>query len=189
MAGAGSQKVSFVSGPDVVRTALRIANEHVSKAAAATDAKPTMAEKEAGNYVKGRFTWNGLLITVENDKGSIRKGGAPGKEWSVVMPAVYGYVRRTVGADGDHLDIYMGPNPLSPLVWVIDQVHHKTKKFDEHKVMLGFDTKEQATETYHKAFSDGKGPDRIGGIKQMTVGKFKAWLRRGDCTQPLCCEA
>lgn len=174
-----------MSGPDVIRTAIRVANEQIGKAAAATDSKPTEAEKEAGNYVKGRFTWNGLAITVENDKGSTRRGGPPGKGWQVIMPAVYGYVRRTVGADGDHLDVYMGPNPLSMTVWVIDQVDAKSGKFDEHKAMLGFDSKEQACETYCKAFSDGKGPQRMGGITQMKVGQFKRWVIKGNTTEAL----
>lgn len=177
-----------MSGPDVIRTAIRVANEQIEKAAADVHTKPSAAQKEAGNYPKGHFTWCGLRITIENPKGSVRRGGPPGKEWSVVLPATYGYIKRTVGADYDHVDVYMGPNPLSPLVWVIDQVDAKSKRFDEHKAMLGFDSKEQAIETYTKAFSDGKGPDRIGGIKQLTVGRFKAWVRRGDCTQPLCSE-
>lgn len=174
-----------MSGPDVIRTALRVARETIDKAAAVTDTKPTPAEKEAGNYVKGRFNWNGLPIVVENAKGSTRRGGDPGKEWAVVMPATYGYFGRTVGADEDHVDVYMGPNPLSPTVWIIDQVDCKTGKFDEHKAMLGFDSKEQACEVYCKAFSDAKGMQRMGGVTPMKIGAFKRWLRKGDCTKAL----
>ena len=53
----------------------------------------------------------GLDIAIENPKGSERKGvGKDGEEWSVAMPSHYGFVRRTEGADGDQVDVYVGPN-------------------------------------------------------------------------------
>lgn len=173
-------------GRDIVRTAMRLARDHVQAAAASTDRKPSAAKIAAGNYKKGKFNWHGLRISIENAKGSVRRGvDADGKPWETVLPASYGYLLRSIGADDDHIDVYMGPNPLAQDVYVIDQVNARNGRFDEHKVMAGFGTKEEALETYRKAFSDNKADDRIGAVTKMGIGQFKRWLLRGDTTAPL----
>lgn len=154
-------------------------------AAAEADTKPSEEQKEAGNYRMGHIAWNGLDITIESPKGAMRSGrDSDGEEWSVRMPAHYGYIRRTTGADGDHVDIYMGPHPDNDFVLIVDQVDADTRAFDEHKVMLGFRNRKNALDTYVLGFSDGKGRDRIGGHKILTVAEFKDWLANGDQTKP-----
>jgi hypothetical protein len=175
-----------MSGRDIVSTAMRLAREHVANAAAHTERKPSEAKIAAGNYRKGKINWHGLRISIENAKGSIRRGvDAKGNPWQVTMPASYGYVLRSVGADDDHIDLYMGPNPLAQDVWVIDQIDARNGKFDEHKVMAGFSSKDDAIKTYKKAFSDNRGHERIGAVTKMGIGQFKRWLARGDTTEPL----
>ena len=147
---------------------------------------PTEAQKAAGNYKKGHTTFQGLDITIENPKGSKRSGVGDGvKRWSVTMPAHYGYIKRTEGADGDHVDVYLGPSSKSNKVFVVDQQDHKTKAFDEHKVMLGYDRERDALADYKRAFSDGKGGDRIKHITEMTVAEFKVWLRHCNTRRPV----
>jgi uncharacterized glyoxalase superfamily protein PhnB len=149
----------------------------VDKAAKKTNTNPTEAQKEAGNYKKAVVRWHGLDIAIENPKGSVRRGkGANGKEWSVEMPEHYGYVRRSEGADGDQVDIYMGPHPDSDQVFVIHQQDFDGK-FDEHKVMLGFRSNADALQAYDRAFSDGRGFERIKDIEIMTAQEFKDWVR------------
>jgi hypothetical protein len=175
-----------MSGRDIVSTAMRLAREHVMNAAAQTERKPSEAKVAANNYSHGRFRWNGMVISIENAKGSVRRGkDAKGNPWQVTMPATYGYFKRSVGADDDHIDVYMGPNPLAQDVWVIDQIDARNGKFDEHKVMAGFSSKDDAIETYKKAFSDNRGHERIGAVTKMGIGQFKRWLARGDTTEPL----
>lgn len=89
------------------------------------------------------------------------------------------------GADGDKIDVFIGPHLLATQVWIIDQVDANTGRFDEHKVMLGFASKDDALATYRKAFSDGKADDRIGAVTTMGIGQFKRWLLKGDTTAPL----
>ena len=82
---------------------------------------PTEAQKTAGNYLKGHARIHGLDVTIENPKGSFRTGVHDGKPWRVRMPADYGYIRGTTGADGDHVDCYVGSHETSDKVFVIDQ--------------------------------------------------------------------
>lgn len=159
---------------------------HIDEQARAVDRNPTDGQKEAGNYRKGHVKVHGLDVSIENPRGSWRTGGPEGKKWKAKLPHHYGYIRRTEGADGDHVDVYLGPHLKSPHVFVIDQHHlHGNKPFDEHKCFIGFGSKVQAREAYHRAFSDGKGHDRIGHIETMTVDGFKDWLKNGDTMRPI----
>lgn len=88
------------------------------------------------------------------------------------------------GADDDHIDCYIGPHRKAPHVFVIDQVDADTKRFDEHKIFIDFGSEQQALRCYRRAFSDGRGGDRIGKVTGMTVAQFKDWLRNGDTEKP-----
>ena len=150
----------------------------------AVNSAPTEAQKTAGNYQKGHTRIHGLDITIENPKGSFRTGVHAGKPWRVRMPADYGYIRGTTGADGDHVDCFIGPDEKSDKVFVIDK-DLKTGKFDESKVMLGFKNREAAIGGYCNSFSDGAGAKRIMKITPMSVDEFGEWLRNGDTRAPL----
>lgn len=148
---------------------------------------PTEAQKEAGNYRKGHIKFHGLDISIETAKGQKRTGkDKGGKAWSVVMPADYGYVKRTEGADGDHVDVFIGPHKDSQTAFIINQRHHDTGKFDEHKVMLGYRSEREACMDYCRAFSDGKGPHRIQSIATVSIDAFKKWLKSGKTIRPAC---
>lgn len=152
----------------------------------AVDRNPTEAQKAAGNYAKGHVKALGFDITIENPRGAMRRGvGGNGKPWSVRMPAHYGYIKRTEGADGDHVDVYLGPHLKSPNVFVVDQVDAETGKFDEHKVMLGFATYQQARNAYIRGFSDGKGEKRIGAMSEMGLDQFRNWINDGQTDKPM----
>ncbi len=148
--------------------------------------EPTDAQKEAGNYKKGHVNIHGLDVTIENPRGSKRSGKGPdGKPWEVEMTAHYGYIKRTEGADGEQVDVYIGDRPASDRVFVVDQVDAKTKVFDEHKVILGVGTLAQAQYLYDAHFDDGKGPQRRGAVTEMGIDEFKDWLKNEDNTKPL----
>lgn len=148
--------------------------------------EPTEAQKQAGNYKKGHINFDGLDISVENPAGSTRSGtDRNGKPWSVDMTAHYGYLRRSEGADGDQVDVYVPENPVpgSP-VYVFDQFNHDGK-FDEHKAVVGVPTLEAAQQIYDAHFSDGTGPQRRRGVTAMSDGEFKNWAQSGDTSKPL----
>ncbi len=146
--------------------------------------EPTEAQKEAGNYKKGHLTLQGLDIALENPKGSTRSGIDPdGKEWQSTMAHDYGYIKRTLGADGDHVDVFIGDKPDSETVYVVDQVDPKTGKFDEHKVMMGFADEQAARAGYLGNYEEGW--QGLGAIKAMPVEDFKRWVKEGDTTKPV----
>jgi rubrerythrin len=147
--------------------------------------EPTEAQARSGNYRKHHITVHGLDISIENPKGSTRRGkDKDGNEWVSVLPEHYGYLRRTEGADSEHVDCYVGPHEESDKVFIIDQVDPESEQFDEHKAMIGFDTQDEAQKAYLDAFSDGRGHDRIGSITEMPVDEFKQWLKDGDTKKP-----
>jgi hypothetical protein len=146
---------------------------------------PTDAQKSAGNYAKGKLSFQGLPISIENAAGSTRSGvDARGKKWSSRVPCDYGYIRGTEGADGDHVDCYIGPDADSNLVVVVNQ-QDADGHFDEHKCLLGFKSEKDALRCYCDGFSDGKGADRIGSVESMSVDAFKRWLKRGKTVKPV----
>jgi hypothetical protein len=147
----------------------------------AVNPEPTEAQKRAGNYKKHHISFQGLPVSIENPKGSVRKGTG----WQVKVPYHYGYIKRTEGADGDHVDVCIGPHDQSEAVFIVDQKDLKTGAFDEHKVMLGFRTREEALDHYVRGFSDGKGRDRVGAVVRMTMPEFKSWLKNHDTKKPV----
>lgn len=167
---------------DKVATALRIARA----TGGSVETRPTDAQKEAGNYRKEHIAFHGLQIAIENKKGATRSGiGPTGHRWSCVLPADYGYVKGTEGADGDHVDCYVGPHRDSHIVFVVDQKDPRTGKFDEHKCLLGFRSEDEARKIYDAGFSDNSGPRRRGHMTTMSLGAFKHWLHSGHTKRPL----
>lgn len=155
-------------------------------AARLTDTSPSDAQKEAGNYAKGKVRIHGLEVAIENPKGSERSGvDKGGKRWACKLPAHYGYVLGSTGADADHVDVYIGPDHASRKVFVVDQIDTASGKFDEHKAMLSYGSKDAALADYKKAFSDGKGADRVGTVTEMSIDKFRDWVKSSAAKKPL----
>lgn len=158
--------------------------EDIAAAREATAAPASQAIAAAGNYPKGKFSMHGLLFTLETPKGVTRSGvSSNGKKWSNTMTADYGYINRTVGKDGDHVDVFVGPHPESEVVFVVDQLTPETGRFDEHKVIFGHTTMEDAKACYLSNYSkDWKG---MGTVTSLTIPQFKWWLANGDTTKPV----
>jgi len=149
--------------------------------------EPSEAQKLAGNYKKGKVSLHGLDISIENPAGSTRSGtDEDGKAWETRLAHHYGYVKRTTGADGDQIDVFIGGKPESPHVFVVDQINPKTGAFDEHKALLGFDSRDEALAAYHANYQKGwKGAKAV---TELSADQFKDWLKNGDTTKPLAKE-
>lgn len=151
------------------------ATEKIAQAEADVDRNPTDAQKEAGNYRKGHLKLDGHDITIEQPKGSVRRGkDADGKEWESRMNNTYGYIRGTEGVDGDHIDVFLSDNPADGNVFVVDQADPKTGEFDEHKVMYGFGSAEEAKAAYLSNYE--KGWKGLGNITEVSKEEFKKWI-------------
>ncbi len=164
---------------DVVSFAKDVVKNHeIAQEADKVDTNPTEGQKQAGNYQKGHINVQGFDITIENPKGSVRSGvDADGKAWETTMQNHYGYFKLTEGKDGDHIDVFVGYNPTSEKIFVVDQVDPQTKEFDESKVMLGFTSAEDAKAAYMSNYeADWQG---FGNITEVSVEDFKKWLYDG----------
>lgn len=188
--GKGGLVVSTTSVTKVRQHTTSVTSEPVRQIEAAraeVAPEPTEAQKEAGNYKKGHLTLQGLDIALENPKGSTRSGtDQDGRPWQSTMAHDYGYIKRTQGADGDHVDVFIGDKPESEMVYVVDQVDPKTGKFDEHKVMMGFADEQAARAGYLGNYEEGW--QGLGAIKAMPVDAFKRWVNGGDTRSPIAAQ-
>lgn len=157
--------------------------ERLKNAIAETETEPTEAQKKAGNYKKGHLKFGGYDFTVETPKGVTRSGkDENGRPWSVTMHDTYGYVLGKIGVDGDHIDMFINDaadlDTFDGNVFVIDQVNPKTGEFDEHKVMYGYPSEEDAKNAYLQNYSPGwKG---LGEVTSVPKATFDKWLQSSD---------
>lgn len=141
----------------------------------AQQAEPTEAQKAAGNYKMEHRRVDGYNISIENAKGSVRRGtGADGKPWETLMHNDYGYIRGTEGVDGDHIDVFLSDTPEEGDVFVVDQVN-EDGSFDEHKVMYGFATEQAARDAYLSNYEPGW--TGLGAITHVSKDEFKKWIQ------------
>lgn len=134
--------------------------------------QPTDAQLQAGNYPKKKLAYRGLTITIENPAGSSRSGkDRDGHEWTTHMKNDYGYINRTEGVDGDHVDCYIGPDDSAESVYIVHQRKAGDwKSYDEDKAMLGFESEQEATQAYLKHYDD---PRFLGPVTSMPFNEFK----------------
>lgn len=155
---------------------LEMTSKEIDVEANKTNTNPTEGQKKAGNYKMGHIRVKGFPITIENPKGSYRKGrDGNGTEWKVLMHDHYGYFALTngEGKDGDAVDVFIGKDPENfTNVYVVDQKINGV--FDESKVMFGYHSKDEAKKAYLSNYSPGwKG---FWKITEVTIDYFKKWL-------------
>lgn len=140
---------------------------------------PSQAQLDAGNYRKKHIRINSFDIAIENKKNSYRSGvDKTGKSWKCKIYFDYGYIKGTMGADGDHVDVFIGPNPKSEIIFIINQIDPNSKDFDEHKVMMGFSSEDEAKTAYLKNYE--KNWKGLGSIISLTLDQFREWLEKGS---------
>lgn len=144
-----------------------------------TNANPTEGQKQAGNYKKGHVRIGQFDISIENPKGSVRRGvDTNGKAWEHTMQNSYGYIRGTEGVDGDHIDVFLSDKIdgwNGSRAFVIDQ-YNEDGTFDEHKVMLGFNEQEDAWNAYLVNYEDGWADGRRLVITPVNIEDFENWI-------------
>lgn len=176
--GAGTSEDSRAAAKAIKPATVQSA---VEAASAQVNTEPTPAQAEAGNYKKGHVTIGEFDITIENPAGSLRKGvDADGKEWSNTMTNTYGYIKGTEGVDGDHIDVFLHSDMdqwNGRKVFVVDQTN-RDGSFDEHKVMLGFNDKDEAMTAYLANY-DKTWADTHPGLRisETNIEDFNKWVQ------------
>lgn len=137
--------------------------------------EPTEAQKRAGNYSKPLLRVAGLDIRVENLAGSLRHGEGPSGPWQTRMVYPYGYIVGSMGADGDPVDVYVGSNPDPEFVYIVHQRQAGAwSEYDEDKVMLGFESEDDARRAYLLHYDD---PRFLGPISVLPLAEFVEKVR------------
>jgi hypothetical protein len=129
---------------------------------------------KAARPLQRRRQFQGLEVSIENQCGSYRcwKDHFAGTEGRTKMHYDYGYIRGTKGTDGDHVDVYVGPNKNATHAYIVTQM--KPPHFlevDEQKVMLGFDSASDAEAAYRLHYDK---PGFFGMMQAMPMGEFRA---------------
>ena len=126
----------------------------------------------------GTLTLPGPLpVNIEMARGMTRSGtDADGRAWAVQMPAHYGEIAGTLGADGDPIDVFVGPAVNEAThVYLVALRDVRTGKYDEDKVFFGFQSKADALACYRAAYDRRDvGLDCRG----MPLAEFLVWLDR-----------
>lgn len=116
-----------------------------------------------------------LPIHIENQVGSERtwhtSDGGTDSTW---MRDAYGEIVGSEGADGDPLDVFVGPDPDAEMVYVIEQQNPDTGTWDEQKCMLGYSNRELAEAAYRLHYDR---PERFYlQTNPMPLDAFHRWV-------------
>ena len=165
------------SGQENAETSLQ---SEVTRAEQQTNAEPTEGQKEAGNYKKERVKVGPFDVVIEQPRGSVRSGvDANGKAWETTMQNTYGYFGGTKGVDGDAIDVFLG-NDLDgwdgTTVFVVDQ-YNPDGSFDEHKVMLGFNSQEEAEAAYFANYEADWAKTHRTEVTAVPLADFTEWVK------------
>ncbi|HBI39457.1 MAG TPA: hypothetical protein DDY16_00715 [Tenacibaculum sp.] len=160
--------------------------EKIKLAESFTDSNPTEEQARSGNYAKGCFTFEGFEIVIENPKGSVRRSYLDnGYQKHNKMTSTYGYIKGTIGKDGDELNVFIGDHVNSEFnVYVIDQKDQVTGVFDEHKIMFGYKSLKEAKNRYLECYD--RNFEGFYNISELTMQDFKKMLYSGlICRSPV----
>ena len=116
-------------------------------------AKPTgwyRGKATSPDGTKFKLVFQGIPIHVDRPKGFIMMGrDDKDKPWARQYRYDYGFIPRTKGGDGDGIDVFVGPNKDAPeSYWAVQR--KSDGSFDEYKVFLGFDNRDEATAAYRQ---------------------------------------
>lgn len=119
----------------------------------------------------------GIPIVIENPAGSVRRWvDSDGTAGETVMRWDYGEIENALGADGEGVDVYVGPVAELQWVFIVAQMSKASgfTEYDEDKVMLGWLSADAARDAYIAQYDD---PRFFGGMTVLSLEDFKARLQ------------
>jgi len=133
------------------------------------------AEYDRNYKLQDRIHWHGLNIAIENKKGSYRTGkDSNGKKWKTYMNFAYGRITGTKAVDLESVDIYVGPDDLSKMVYVVHQQDPFKGIYDEDKCFINMPSREATIEGYLSQYNR---PDFLGPVSEFSIPEFKQALK------------
>jgi hypothetical protein len=132
--------------------------------------------KYATKKIVRNIKYQGIPVYLENLAGSYRHWtDHNGKEGKTYMLYPYGFIRYTEAADGEGVDVYIGPDKRAKWAYVVRQMVPDTQEYDEDKVMLGFSSYADAKTAYLAQYDDTR---FFGWIDVYPVETFKRKVRQ-----------
>lgn len=119
------------------------------------------------------ISFQGLQIVIENEKNSIRKWKHNGESGEAIMLYPYGFIKNTLGKDGEEVDCFVGDDRFAPFAFIIYPSELKGFNIKEDKMMLGFRSKDAARDAFMAHYQDQK---FFGDIVEMEMHLFKESL-------------
>lgn len=118
-------------------------------------------------------TYGPLPIVIECPAGQSRGYGWP------ILEADYGYIQFTTSAEDDEqTDCFIGPKEDLDYCFLISQFKHEkdaaSVRFEEYKVMLGFDSQMRAEDCWDAAYRGA--PVTRGPTRRMAIDELVKWL-------------
>jgi|GEM_PF-5351666 len=148
------------------------------------DVMRDVAKAHATRKLQRRFKWQGLSISIENDRGSTRKGVDPdGRAWETHMTRPYGYIKGTHAVDGDHYDCFVREegldlDPQHSYVWIVHLRDPHSGGYDEDKAFIGFESERDVRDCFRDHYDN---PDRyFGAISILPAADFVAWCKNKE---------
>ena len=136
-------------------------------------AKKDIAKADTDHKLAYQTEFQGFRISVENRKGSYRywRDRETGLEGKTKMIFPYGRIPRSVGADGDAVDVYLGDDESAKKVYVVHQMKVPAfTEYDEDKAMIGFPSAKAAKTAYLAHYDN---PKFFGSMTAIPVERFR----------------
>lgn len=134
----------------------------------------------------GRINFQGLDISIETGRSRVRQWYNPhdGSQGMSRMTLPYGYIKGTLGTDGDHVDVFVGPDHSAGNVYVVHTMKAPDfTEYDEDKCFVGLNGPEEAERAFKASYSD---PRFFGGMSIWPLDEFKEYVQSsGAKGQPL----
>ena len=99
------------------------------------------------------------------------------------MTLPYGYIKGTLGVDGDHVDVFVGPDNSAPDVYVVHTtVAPDFTGYDEDKCYVGVGSPEEAKRYFHTAYSEPRfyGSMSVWPFDEFKTAEYVGRLYRGN---------
>lgn len=136
--------------------------------------------RDTNHPIVDRYDFQGFTLAIENKAGTEREIST-GQRF--LMHFDYGYIEGVQGADGDEVDVYVGPDETAEFAYVVHQRKApEFKSYDEDKVMLGFRSADDAREAYVRQYDD---PRFFGTMSSIPVEDFRRKLKRRTGSGPI----